>query len=46
MSQYFAYHHSRGDTMDVLNSTELDLAAAIWAVYAFAIADLEHILPR
>ncbi|CAF4684540.1 unnamed protein product [Rotaria sp. Silwood1] len=45
-SDYFAYHHSRGDMMNVLNSTDVDLAAAVWAVYAFAIADLEHRLPR
>jgi carboxypeptidase Q len=43
---YFAYHHSNGDTMDVLNSTDIDLAAAVWAVYAYAIADLDNLLPR
>ncbi|CAF0875394.1 unnamed protein product [Adineta steineri] len=43
---YFAYHHSNGDTMNVLNSTDVDLAAAVWAVYAFSIADLDNLLPR
>jgi carboxypeptidase Q len=43
---YFAYHHSNGDTMDVINSTDVDLAAAVWAVYAYAIADLDNLLPR
>ncbi len=43
---YFAYHHSNGDTMDVLNSTDVDLSAAVWAVYAYSIADLDHLLPR
>ena len=43
---YFAYHHSQGDMMNVLNSTDIDLAAAVWAVYAFAIADLDDRLPR
>lgn len=43
---YFAYHHSNGDTMNVINSTDIDLAAAVWAVYAFAIADLDDLLPR
>ncbi len=43
---YFAYHHSNGDTMDVLNSTDIDLAAAVWAVYAYSIADLDQLLPR
>ncbi len=43
---YFAYHHSNGDTMDVLNSTDVDLAAAVWTVYAYSIADLDDLLPR
>ncbi|CAF2988860.1 unnamed protein product [Rotaria sp. Silwood2] len=43
---YFAYHHSKGDTMNVLNSTDVDLAAAVWAVYAFSVADLDNLLPR
>ena len=43
---YFAYHHSNGDMMNVLNSTDMDLAAAVWAVYAFSIADLDSLLPR
>lgn len=43
---YFAYHHSNGDTMNVLNTTDVDLAAAVWAVYAFSIADLDSLLPR
>ncbi|CAF3913226.1 unnamed protein product [Adineta steineri] len=43
---YFAYHHSNGDTINVLNSTDIDLAAAVWAVYAYAIADLDNLLPR
>lgn len=45
-SDYFAFHHSRGDTMNVLNSTDVDLAAAVWAVYAYSIADLDNLLPR
>lgn len=43
---YFAYHHSNGDTMNVLNSTDVDLVAALWTVYAFSIADLDNLLPR
>ncbi len=42
----YAYHHSNGDTVNVYNSTEVDLAAALWAVYAYAIADLDNLLPR
>ena len=43
---YFAYHHSRGDMMNVLNSTDVDLAVAVWAVYAYGVADLDQLLPR
>ncbi|CAF3093294.1 unnamed protein product [Rotaria sp. Silwood2] len=43
---YFAYHHSNGDTVNVFNSSDIDLAAAVWAVYAYAIADLDDLLPR
>jgi hypothetical protein len=32
--------------MDVLNSTDVDLAAAVWTVYAYSIADLDDLLPR
>jgi hypothetical protein len=32
--------------MNVLNSTDVDLSAALWAVYAYAIADLDSLLPR
>ncbi|CAF3920176.1 unnamed protein product [Rotaria magnacalcarata] len=45
-ANYFAYHHSNGDTVNVLNSTDIDLAAAVWAVYAYSIADLDNLLPR
>lgn len=45
-SKYFYFHHSAGDTMTVLDSGELDLCAAVWAVTAFVVADLENMLPR
>ena len=32
--------------MNVLNSTDVDLSAAVWAVYAYSIADLDDLLPR
>jgi len=44
--RYFWFHHTQGDRMDVLNSTELDLCAATWAVYALGVANLDNLLPR
>jgi len=43
---YFKYHHSNGDTMTVLNSMDMDLAAATWAVTALGVANLDDLLPR
>ncbi|CAF1566194.1 unnamed protein product, partial [Didymodactylos carnosus] len=44
--KYFMFHHSNGDTMTVLNSTDMDLAAAVWTVHAYVVADLDDMLPR
>jgi len=43
---YFWYHHSRGDTIDKLDPTQLQRAAASIAVWAYAIAQLDNLLPR
>ncbi|XP_019861754.1 PREDICTED: carboxypeptidase Q-like [Amphimedon queenslandica] len=43
---YFWYHHSNGDTMDVLDPEEMNLCSAVWAVYAYVLADLDDVLPR
>lgn len=43
---YFYYHHSNADTMTMMNSTNLDLCAAVYAVTAFGVADLDQMLPR
>ena len=43
---YFFYHHSEGDTPEVLDSGQLDRAAAMWTIVAFGIADLPELLPR
>lgn len=45
-SRYFWFHHSEGDTMTVQDPHEMDLCAALWAVVAFVVADLEEMLPR
>ena len=42
---YFWYHHSNGDTMDVLDPEEMNLCSAVWAVYAYVLADLDDVLP-
>jgi len=44
--KYFNYHHSNGDQMNVLSASEMDLAAAVFAVAAFVVADLDAPLPR
>jgi len=44
--RYFYFHHSDGDTMTVLNSDDLDLAAVTWAVTALSVANLDDLLPR
>lgn len=44
--RYFAYHHSHGDQMNVLQPGDMDLAAAVFAVTAFVVADLDEALPK
>lgn len=43
---YFWFHHSNGDQMGVLKKEDMDLAAAVFAVVAFVVADLDEALPR
>lgn len=45
-SKYFYFHHSNGDTMTVQDPDAMDLCAAVWAVVAYTVADLDEILPR
>ena len=45
-SKYFDFHHSNGDTMTVEDPDTLDLCAAVWAVVAYTVADLDGMLPR
>lgn len=44
--RYFWFHHSRGDTMNVYTSDELDAAAAVYATTAIQVAQLPSLLPR
>jgi len=44
--KYFWFHHSEGDMLTLLNSDDLDLGGATWAVTAFLVANLDDMLPR
>jgi hypothetical protein len=43
---YFFFHHTEGDTMTVLDSAQMDKAAATVAVHAYAAAMLSEMMPR
>ena len=44
--RYFWYHHTNADRMEVMDSGDMDLAAATWAVFAYTLADIDAFLPR
>ncbi|XP_037658666.1 carboxypeptidase Q isoform X2 [Choloepus didactylus] len=44
--KYFSLHHSHGDTMSVMDPKEMNIAAAVWAVVSYVVADMEDMLPR
>jgi len=43
---YFWYHHTTGDTIDKLDGAQLQRASASMAVWAYAIAQLDDLIPR
>ena len=43
---YFWFHHSNGDTMDVMDPKAMNLCAAMWTVYAYVLADMDDVLPK
>eukprot|EP00899_Mesostigma_viride_P004825 jgi/Mesvir1/14343/Mv09751-RA.1 len=43
---YFWYHHTGADTVDKVDPRQLQHAAAVFAVWAAAVADLPELLPR
>jgi carboxypeptidase Q len=43
---YHIWHHSRGDSMTVLNADDLDLATSLWASVVYTVAGLDDVLPR
>ena len=45
-ARYFWYHHSEADTVDKVDSKELNLCIASLAVMAFGVADMPIQLPR
>ena len=38
--------YNSADRMDVLDTTELDLASVVWTVATYVVADLPDLLPR
>lgn len=44
--KYFWYHHSEADRINVLNSDDMDKAAALWAGFSYIVADLKNDMPR
>lgn len=44
--KYFSFHHSHGDTMTAMDPKQMNVAAAVWAVVAYVVADMEEMLPR
>ena len=43
---YFSYHHSAGDTMNVMNADDMDDNVVAIASMFFLVADLDETLPR
>jgi len=43
---YFDYHHTLGDAMTALDRVELDHCTAVWATVAYAVANMDELLPR
>lgn len=46
MDNYFAYHHSAGDTIDVLDPDDMDSNVKAIASLLYIIADLDERFPR
>ncbi|KAG6552889.1 hypothetical protein Mapa_005544 [Marchantia paleacea] len=45
-SAYFWYHHTEADTIDKLDPEQLQHCAATMAVWTYAVANLDSLLPR
>lgn len=44
--RYFWFHHSDGDTLNVIDPNILDVTAAFWAAVSYIIADMKYDVPR
>lgn len=44
--RYFWYHHTDGDRLTVLKPDNMNRASAVFAVYAYVLADMDNMLPR
>lgn len=44
--KYYWYHHTAGDTMDLMDEKSLDLCTAFWTAVSYIIADLSVDIPR
>ena len=45
-TRYFWYHHTAGDTPDKLDPRDVARCVAVFAVYAYVLAEMEEVLPR
>jgi carboxypeptidase Q len=45
-SRYFWYHHTDGDTPDKLDPRDVARCVAVFAVYAYVVAEMPEVLPR
>jgi len=44
--RYFWFHHSHGDTMAVMDPDDMDSCVLAWTIAAYAVAQLDDMLPR
>lgn len=44
--KYFWFHHSHADHIKIQDPDAMDRCTALWAIYAYIIADLDIMLPR
>jgi carboxypeptidase Q len=45
-TRYFWYHHTAGDTPDKLDPRDVARCVAVFAVYAYVLAEMPEVLPR
>lgn len=44
--RYFWYHHSPGDTLNVIDSDVLDLNAGFWTAVSYIVSDMKYVIPK